>query len=70
MTAVDARREGDRWLALPLPLGCDFDSAAEPDDSEPWQLPPGQHLVITRRGHARIATDLPDIANYQETHHA
>jgi hypothetical protein len=60
MTA--ARREDDPQL--PLPLDMDFDSDEEPDEDECWQLPAGQHLVITR-GIARIACDLPDIATYQ-----
>lgn len=62
MEAADPTWEGcdlDDGRPTP-PLDSDFDAEEEPV----LQLPPGWHIVVTRGGVARLAWDLPDIAEY------
>jgi hypothetical protein len=58
MTGTDDRWADERWLAL---------DADDPDELDAYpELPPGQRIVH-HHGRLHIATDLPDIANYQSS---
>ncbi|GAB2696636.1 hypothetical protein [Kitasatospora kifunensis] len=65
---ADAQFEDERWESLPLDLGLVFDADESLGGGEPClQLPPGHHLVVQRYGRrlvARLAVDLPDIAEW------